>query len=113
MYAETGLMYPYFHNFSQAVQQYEDFGCSQKPNASSVNNPAIVIFFFLRSANSKEKIFDLFDFLGFSYLNSAFLFLVSPFLCFCLTVFFFVSSLCMISFCGLQFLFYYSLFDCP
>lgn len=34
MYAETGLMFPYFQNFSQEVQQFDEFCCSQKPNAS-------------------------------------------------------------------------------
>ncbi|KAH6760502.1 hypothetical protein C2S51_017451 [Perilla frutescens var. frutescens] len=42
MYAETGLMYPYFHNFSQEVQQFEEFGCSQKPNVLS-GTPSSVI----------------------------------------------------------------------
>ncbi|XP_042056067.1 uncharacterized protein LOC121800593 [Salvia splendens] len=31
MYAETGLMFPYF---SQEAQQFDDFGCSQRPNSS-------------------------------------------------------------------------------
>ncbi|PIN20509.1 hypothetical protein CDL12_06795 [Handroanthus impetiginosus] len=34
MYAETGLMFPYFQNFPQEVQQLEEFSCSQKSNAS-------------------------------------------------------------------------------
>lgn len=34
MYAETGLMFPYFQNFSQEVLQFDEFCCSQKPNAS-------------------------------------------------------------------------------
>ncbi|KAK3005709.1 hypothetical protein RJ639_017297, partial [Escallonia herrerae] len=32
MYAETGLLFPYFQNFSQEVQQLEDFWCCNKPN---------------------------------------------------------------------------------
>ncbi|KAI3458015.1 hypothetical protein Pfo_014678 [Paulownia fortunei] len=35
MYAETGLMFTYFQNFPQEVQQFEEFCCSQKSNASS------------------------------------------------------------------------------
>ncbi|XP_024982045.1 uncharacterized protein LOC112518542 isoform X1 [Cynara cardunculus var. scolymus] len=31
MYAETGLMFPYFQNFSSDVQQFDDFCHSQKP----------------------------------------------------------------------------------
>ncbi|KAG6426574.1 hypothetical protein SASPL_110799 [Salvia splendens] len=31
MYAETGLTFPYF---SQEAQQFDDFGCSQRPNSS-------------------------------------------------------------------------------
>ncbi|XP_011084504.1 uncharacterized protein LOC105166742 isoform X1 [Sesamum indicum] len=34
MYAETGLMFPYFQSFPQEVQQFDDFFCSHKPNAS-------------------------------------------------------------------------------
>lgn len=34
MYAETGLMYPYFQSFPSEVQQFEDFCCSQEPNVS-------------------------------------------------------------------------------
>lgn len=34
MYADTGLMYPYFQNFSQEVQQFEELCYSQKPNSS-------------------------------------------------------------------------------
>ncbi|KAK4436224.1 Succinate dehydrogenase assembly factor 4, mitochondrial [Sesamum alatum] len=34
MYAETGLMFPYFQSFPQQVQHFDDFFCSQKPNAS-------------------------------------------------------------------------------
>ncbi|KAK4350953.1 hypothetical protein RND71_030266 [Anisodus tanguticus] len=34
MYAETGLMFPYFQSFPSEVQQLEDFCCSQEPNAS-------------------------------------------------------------------------------
>ncbi|KAL3838076.1 hypothetical protein ACJIZ3_022667 [Penstemon smallii] len=34
MYAETGLMFPYFQNFNQEVQQFDEFFCSQKHNAS-------------------------------------------------------------------------------
>ncbi|KAG6391558.1 hypothetical protein SASPL_149314 [Salvia splendens] len=40
MYAE--LMYPYFHNFPQEVHQFEDFACSQKPNASSGTPSSVV-----------------------------------------------------------------------
>ncbi|KAH6770947.1 hypothetical protein C2S52_015750 [Perilla frutescens var. hirtella] len=36
MYAETGLMFPYFQNFSQEVQQFDEFYCSQKPTVSLV-----------------------------------------------------------------------------
>ncbi|KAL8519485.1 hypothetical protein ACS0TY_010425 [Phlomoides rotata] len=35
MYAETELMFPYLQNFSQQVQQFDDFCCSHKPYASS------------------------------------------------------------------------------
>ncbi|KAG8381150.1 hypothetical protein BUALT_Bualt06G0092500 [Buddleja alternifolia] len=35
MYAETELMFQYFHNFPQEVQQFDDFYCSNKPNATS------------------------------------------------------------------------------
>ncbi|CAK9146569.1 unnamed protein product [Ilex paraguariensis] len=38
MYAETGLLFPYFQNFSQEVQQLEDFFGYQKPNASMMCN---------------------------------------------------------------------------
>ncbi|KAJ8554314.1 hypothetical protein K7X08_024992 [Anisodus acutangulus] len=34
MYAETGLMFPYFQSFPSEVQQFEDFCCSQEPNSS-------------------------------------------------------------------------------
>lgn len=36
MYADTGLMYPYFQNYPQELQQFDEFYCSQaqKPNAS-------------------------------------------------------------------------------
>ncbi|KAI3471213.1 hypothetical protein Pfo_027876 [Paulownia fortunei] len=34
MYAETGLMFPYFQNFPPEVQQFDEFCWSQKPNAS-------------------------------------------------------------------------------
>ncbi|EXB84229.1 Zinc finger protein CONSTANS-LIKE 5 [Morus notabilis] len=34
MYAETGLLFPYFQNFSQEVQQFEDLCKAQKSNAS-------------------------------------------------------------------------------
>ncbi|KAL0340975.1 UNVERIFIED_CONTAM: hypothetical protein Sradi_4614300 [Sesamum radiatum] len=34
MYAETGLMFPYFQSFPQQVQQFDDFFCSHKSNAS-------------------------------------------------------------------------------
>ncbi|KAL2921861.1 Zinc finger protein CO3 [Bienertia sinuspersici] len=35
MYAETGLMYPYFQNFSQDIQPLEDLSCySQEPTSS-------------------------------------------------------------------------------
>ncbi|MCD9638158.1 hypothetical protein HAX54_021932 [Datura stramonium] len=34
MYAETGLMFPYFQSFPSVVQQFEDFCSSQEPNAS-------------------------------------------------------------------------------
>lgn len=36
MYAETGLMFPYFQTFPSEVQQFEDFCSSQEPNASMV-----------------------------------------------------------------------------
>ncbi|KAL8049469.1 hypothetical protein ABFX02_06G022500 [Erythranthe guttata] len=42
MYAETGLMFPYFQNFSHEIQQFDDFYCSQKPNASSVIPSTVV-----------------------------------------------------------------------
>ncbi|KAH9603612.1 hypothetical protein KSS87_015988 [Heliosperma pusillum] len=34
MYAETGLMFPYFQNFSHEIQSLEEFCYSQKPSAS-------------------------------------------------------------------------------
>ncbi|GAV66204.1 CCT domain-containing protein [Cephalotus follicularis] len=34
MYAETGVLFPYLHNFSQEIQQLEEYCKSQKPNAS-------------------------------------------------------------------------------
>ncbi|KAG8390414.1 hypothetical protein BUALT_Bualt01G0080800 [Buddleja alternifolia] len=34
MYAESGLMFPNFHNFALEVQQFDEFWTSQKPNAS-------------------------------------------------------------------------------
>lgn len=34
MYADTGLMYPYFQTFPSEIQQFEDFCSSQEPNAS-------------------------------------------------------------------------------
>ncbi|KAK2973587.1 hypothetical protein RJ640_023237 [Escallonia rubra] len=34
MYAETGLLFPYFQNFSLEVQQLEDFWCCNKPSDS-------------------------------------------------------------------------------
>ncbi|XP_073131582.1 uncharacterized protein [Henckelia pumila] len=34
MYAETELMFQHFQNFPQEVQQFDEFCCSQKPNAS-------------------------------------------------------------------------------
>ncbi|KAL3521638.1 hypothetical protein ACH5RR_019787 [Cinchona calisaya] len=37
MYAETGLIYPYFHSFPQEVQQLQDFSFSQKTNALAGN----------------------------------------------------------------------------
>lgn len=36
MYAEAGLLYPYFQCFSQELQQLEEFCFSQKTNASMV-----------------------------------------------------------------------------
>ncbi|KAK6117698.1 hypothetical protein DH2020_048550 [Rehmannia glutinosa] len=36
MYAETGLMFPYFH-------QFDEFCCSEKPNASSLDIPTSLI----------------------------------------------------------------------
>ncbi|OVA14693.1 CCT domain [Macleaya cordata] len=38
MYAETGLLYPYFQSFSQDVQHLEEFCGIQKTNASSMGN---------------------------------------------------------------------------
>ncbi|XP_057951610.1 zinc finger protein CONSTANS-LIKE 4 isoform X2 [Malania oleifera] len=37
MYAETGLLFPYFQNFSQEVHPFEDFCRFQKPNAPMGN----------------------------------------------------------------------------
>ncbi|XP_015067590.1 zinc finger protein CONSTANS-LIKE 6 isoform X1 [Solanum pennellii] len=34
MYAETGLMYPYFQTFPSEIQHFEDFCSSHEPNAS-------------------------------------------------------------------------------
>ncbi|KAI4337962.1 hypothetical protein L6164_016323 [Bauhinia variegata] len=34
MYAETGLLFPYLHNFSQELQQLEEYCKTQKPNVS-------------------------------------------------------------------------------
>ncbi|WMV20714.1 hypothetical protein MTR67_014099 [Solanum verrucosum] len=34
MYAETGLMYPYFQTYPSEIQHFEDFYCSHEPNAS-------------------------------------------------------------------------------
>ncbi|XP_051121841.1 uncharacterized protein LOC127245149 isoform X2 [Andrographis paniculata] len=39
MYAETGLMFPYLQNFTQEVHLFNEFGFSQKPNASSLGLP--------------------------------------------------------------------------
>ena len=36
MYAETGLLFPYFHNFSQEAQQLDEYCKTQKCNASMV-----------------------------------------------------------------------------
>ncbi|XP_059304624.1 zinc finger protein CONSTANS-LIKE 10 isoform X2 [Lycium ferocissimum] len=38
MFAETGLMFPYFQSFPSEVQQLEDFCCSQEPNVSMGSN---------------------------------------------------------------------------
>lgn len=38
MYAETGLMFPYFQTFPSEVQQFEDFCSSHEPNASMGSN---------------------------------------------------------------------------
>ncbi|KAF8380047.1 hypothetical protein HHK36_027517 [Tetracentron sinense] len=37
MYAETGLLFPYFHNFSQGIQHLDELGRIQKTNASMSN----------------------------------------------------------------------------
>ncbi|KAL8550800.1 hypothetical protein ACS0TY_000031 [Phlomoides rotata] len=42
MYAETEMMFPYFHNFPQEFQQYEEFGCSYKLNASMVTQSSSI-----------------------------------------------------------------------
>ncbi|XP_073125953.1 uncharacterized protein [Henckelia pumila] len=34
MYADTEFMFPYFQNFAQEVQQFDEFCCSHKSNAS-------------------------------------------------------------------------------
>ena len=47
MYAEAGLLYPYFQCFSQEVQQLEDFYVSQKTNASMVSISLCFSFSFL------------------------------------------------------------------
>ena len=36
MYAETGLLFPYFQNFSQEAQQLDEYCKTQKCNASMV-----------------------------------------------------------------------------
>lgn len=36
MYAETGLLFPYFQNFYQELQQLEEYCKTHKPDASMV-----------------------------------------------------------------------------
>ncbi|VFQ99235.1 unnamed protein product [Cuscuta campestris] len=38
MYAQEGLLFPYFQSFSQEAQQIEGFYCSQRPNASMTSS---------------------------------------------------------------------------
>ena len=46
MYAEAGLLFPYFQNFSQEVQQLEEYCKTQKCNASMVLSVSLFFFFF-------------------------------------------------------------------
>ncbi|KAL3630688.1 hypothetical protein CASFOL_023672 [Castilleja foliolosa] len=60
MYAETGLMAPYFHNLSQEVQLLEEFYCAQlKPNVS-LGMPIDMIQSSLESDDSLWGDVDLF-----------------------------------------------------
>ena len=46
MYAEAGLLFPYFQNFSQEVQQLEEYCKTQKCNASNSMVLSVSLFFF-------------------------------------------------------------------
>lgn len=47
MYAEAGLLYPYFQSFSQDVPQLEEFCSSGKTNASMVTISPFSVSIFL------------------------------------------------------------------
>lgn len=47
MYADNGLFFPYYHNLPQEAQLFEEFSCSQRPNASMMVNLPLLFFFFL------------------------------------------------------------------
>lgn len=56
MYAETGLMFPYFDNFSPELHPFDEFCCSQKPNASSVNIFSPLVIFICISSLIKIRL---------------------------------------------------------
>nr|GMD55105.1 zinc finger protein CONSTANS-LIKE 9-like isoform X1 [Ipomoea batatas] len=38
MYADNGLFFPYYHSLPQEAQLFEEFSCSQRPNASMMTS---------------------------------------------------------------------------